>query len=323
MDFEALSGEYSQDLKRVEEEILSHLHTDIPLLNELSRYIFDSGGKRLRPLVLILAARMFGGAGDHLYRAAGAVEFLHTATLLHDDVVDQTDQRRARPTARVVWGNPASVLVGDYLLATSFRNLTALGNMVILDTISQTSALMAKGEILQLIHRVDSATPAHYMEIIIAKTASLFAAAGKIGVCCGGGLPDHQERMYRYGHDLGIAFQMVDDALDYAPRRDKVGKPQGTDLKERKVTLPLSRLRELAQGEDQRALEDILGGREITDADVALVVAMMERHQVLPYTLAQARTFATQAREQLSGLPAGVERDRLDALASFVVDREF
>lgn len=323
MVFEQLISDVREDLKQVEKTILSHLDTEIPLLNDVAKHILNSGGKRLRPAVLILSARMFKGMGDHIYQAAAALEFLHTATLLHDDVVDDSDLRRQRKTARVIYGNPASVLVGDYLLAQSFRSLTLLENLAVLDTISHATSLMAKGEILQLIRRFDTATESDYLAIISHKTASLFAAATKIGACFGGASAEDQEKLYEYGHAIGVAFQIVDDALDYVEERDKVGKPLGTDLKERKVTLPLSRLLAVVEKPVQDELMERLRQDEIGDGDITRVVSLMREHDVLPYTLQEARRFAAQAQQSLAHLPALPERERLSQLADFVVDREF
>jgi octaprenyl-diphosphate synthase len=323
MEFERLIADIKDDLRQVERTILSHLDTEIPLLNDVAKHILHSGGKRLRPAVLILSAKMFKGMGGHVYQAASALEFLHTATLLHDDVVDNSNMRRQRETARVIWGNPASVLVGDYLLALAFRSLTLLENLAVLDTISHTTSLMAKGEILQLIRRFDTASEADYLSIIIHKTASLFAAAAKIGACFGGAAPDAQERLYQYGHHIGIAFQIVDDALDYVEERDKVGKPLGTDLKERKVTLPLSRLLAVVGEEEREDLLARLRKERIDDEDVLRVVERMRGLDVLPYTLNEARRYAERAKASLEGLPALPERSTLRQLADFVVHREF
>ena len=323
MQFEHLIADVKEDLAQVEKTILSHLGTEIPLLNDVAKHILLSGGKRLRPAVLILSARMFGGMGGPVYHAAASLEFLHTATLLHDDVVDGSDLRRQRRTARVVWGNAASVLVGDYLLAIAFRSLTLLKNLTVLDTISDTTSLMAKGEILQLIRRYDTASEADYLAIIIYKTASLFAAAAKIGACFGGAEEEEQRQLYQYGHELGIAFQIVDDALDYVQERDKVGKPLGTDFKERKVTLPLSRLLSVLEGREREDLLARLGQDEIGDDDVLHVVRLMQREDVLPYTLNEARKYVERAKSRLEGLPGGAEKQKLSRLADFVVDREF
>jgi octaprenyl-diphosphate synthase len=323
MTLNDLLQEIKADLDRVEELIHRELHTDIPLLNELAAYILDSGGKRLRPALVIYCSRMFGGADERTYIAAGALEFLHTATLLHDDVVDEADTRRAKRAARIVWGNSASVLVGDYLLATAFRNLTRLGNQDVLDTISQTTMLMAKGEILQLVRRYDSATEDDYLAIIINKTACLFAAAAKIGAAFGDATAGHCAALYAYGNDIGIAFQIVDDALDYVEERDQVGKPLGIDLKERKVTLPLSRLMRVTEGAQRERLLAVLAKPAISDEDVHEVIAMMREHDVLQYTLAEARRYADRAQTHLGALPEGHERQVLQQMAQLVVEREF
>ena len=323
MNLSDLFLEIKDDMAQVEALIHRELTTEIPLLNELAAYILDSGGKRLRPALVIYCARMFGGADARTYAAAGALEFLHTATLLHDDVVDEADTRRAKRAARKVWGNSASVLVGDYLLATSFRNLTRLGNHDVLETISYTTTLMAKGEILQLIRSYDSATEDDYMAIIINKTACLFAAAAKIGAAFGDASAEQCEALYAYGNDIGIAFQIVDDALDYVEARDKVGKPLGIDLKERKVTLPLSRLLQVAAPAEREHLLAVLAKDEIEDADVLEVIALMRRHDVPAYTLGEARKYAERAQSHLDALPDVHERQVLRDIARLVVEREF
>jgi len=323
MNFDEIFHDVQDDLTRVEELIFSQLETEIPLLNEVAKYIVDSGGKRLRPAVSIFTARMFGAPNESTYAAAAALEFLHTATLLHDDVVDEADTRRAKAAARKVWGNSASVLVGDYLLATAFRSLTLLGDLDVLETISHTTSLMAKGEILQLIRRYDSATEDDYLDIIINKTACLFAAAAKIGGTFGGASPSEREALYQFGNDLGIAFQIVDDALDYVEEREKVGKPLGIDLKERKVTLPLSRLLKVATPEEHAGLMALLAKDDIEDDDVHTVIGLMRDHDVLPYTLEEARKYAKRAETHLSLLPDLPEREVLRVMCEGVVERDF
>jgi len=322
MDIAALLEDVQPDLVRVEGEILRHLSTEIPLLNEVGKYILASGGKRLRPAVSLYASKIFGGQGDAVVVAAAALEYLHTATLLHDDVVDEAETRRSQKAARMVWGNQASVLVGDYLLATAFRSLTLLGNAKVLDVISHTTTLMAKGEILQLVRRYDTATEGDYLAIIVYKTACLFAAAAQIGACYAGAGEAQQLALYGYGNELGIAFQIVDDALDYMEERGKIGKPLGIDLKERKVTLPLSRLMKVAAPGERARLLAILGQPTVGDDDVHEVIALMTAHRVLPYTLAEARRYAERAKEYLTALPAGKPRSTLAQLADFVVERD-
>lgn len=317
-----LTAGIKDDLSHVEEQILVHLNTEIPLLNEVAQYILDSGGKRLRPAILIIAAKMFNFERDKAYQAAAAVEYLHTATLLHDDVVDDADLRRSRVAARKIWGNQASVLVGDYLLATAFRSLTLLGDIRVLETVSATTSLMAKGEILQLIRQFDTATESEYLDIIIHKTACLFAAAAKIGAIFGGADDQAQEALYEYGNQIGIAFQIIDDALDYVEDRSQVGKPLGIDLKERKVTLPLSRLLKLVEGSEKTALDAILRKEQIDDEDVHTVVGMMRGHDVLPYTMEEARIFVEKGKSSLTRLPDLPQRKTLSELADFVVERE-
>ncbi|MBI4081252.1 MAG: polyprenyl synthetase family protein [Candidatus Lambdaproteobacteria bacterium] len=322
MDINKLIESVKDDLGQVEREIFGQLHTEIPLLNELGQYIVSSGGKRLRPVVLIVGAKMFGPLGEGIYKAASAVEYLHTATLLHDDVVDDGDLRRARKAPRAIWGNAASVLVGDYLLAVSFRTLTLRGNLTVLDVISHATSLMAKGEILQLIRTFDTATEQQYLDIIVHKTACLFAAAAQIGAAINGATPAQQQALYEYGNRLGIAFQIVDDALDYVAERDKIGKPLGADFKERKVTLPLSRLLHVARNGEREELLALLRKDAIEDRDVLRVIDLMRGHDVLPYTLAEARRYAEQAKLGLAALPDCREREMLAGLADYAVARE-
>ena len=323
MTMQALLAGIQDDLTKVEEEILRHLNTEIPLLNEVANYILESGGKRLRPALSILSAHMFQFPGGSIHQAAAAIEYLHTATLLHDDVVDDADTRRARKAARMIWGNQASVLVGDYLLATAFRSLTLLGNQGVLETISETTSMMAKGEILQLIRQFDTATEQEYLDIIIHKTACLFGASAKVGAAYGNATPEQQKALYDFGNDIGIAFQIVDDALDYVEDREKVGKPLGVDLKERKVTLPLSRLLQVASPKEKEQLLEMLHGDEISDEDVHEVVELMKNHEILPYTLQEARKYVAQGKKHLELLPECEQREILAAMADFVVAREF
>ncbi len=318
-----LLADVQEDLRQVEARIMANFSTEIPLLNEVAQYILESGGKRLRPAILVIAAKMFNSGGERIHQAAAAIEYLHTATLLHDDVVDDADLRRARKAARKIWGNQASVLVGDYLLATAFRSLTLLGEISVLETISATTSLMAKGEILQLVRRYETATEQEYLDIVIHKTACLFAAAAKIGAVFGGADEARQDALYGYGNDIGIAFQIIDDALDYVEERGQVGKPLGADLKERKVTLPLSRLLKVARDGQKAALGDILKKETIEDEDVLQVVAMMREHDVFPYTLAEARKFASRGKTYLAALPDLPQRATLAQLADFVVEREW
>jgi octaprenyl-diphosphate synthase len=322
MEISRLLDEIKPQLAQVEAEIISHLSTEIPLLNEVGRYILSSGGKRLRPAIAIFASRMFLPSNGDVHKAAAALEYLHTATLLHDDVVDQADVRRSRKAARVLWGNQASVLVGDYLLATAFRSLTLIGNLQVLDTVSHATTLMAKGEILQLIRKFDTATEEDYLTIIIHKTACLFGAAAQIGGALSGADEAHQQALYAYGNDLGIAFQIVDDALDYVEDRSKVGKPLGVDLKERKVTLPLSRLLQVATPAEKTALMEILRKDAIDDDDVLEVVGLMGQHDVLPYTLDEARKYAERGKRRLDGLHGTGDALPLALLADFVVERD-
>ena len=322
---------YRDDLVQVEEEIRRHLHTEIPFIAELSTHILDSGGKRLRPVLALVAAKIVTASSapceaQRLHRAAAALELMHTATLLHDDVVDESDLRRGKSSARARWGNAPSVLVGDFLLATAFRELTLLGNLAILNTISKTTTLMAQGELLQLLHSLENTTPEAYLKIVIHKTACLFAASAQIGALCGEGTEDEQDALYQFGHHLGIAFQLVDDALDYDPERGRIGKPLGLDWRERKATMPLTRLLEVVSEPVRRDLLKRLQSpetnqAETSEADLSHAVALIQEHGVLEYTRAQAADHVARGVAFLERLPRSNGVAQLRELAGYVVAR--
>lgn len=308
------------ELAQVEKEILRYLHTDVPLLNDLAHYIFDSGGKRTRPAVAIYAGRMFQAQSETVVAAAGALEYLHTATLLHDDVVDEGNIRRGRIAARLQWGNPQSVLVGDYLFARAFRSFTTIGNVDLLDTVSDTVMQMAKGEILQLIHRFDSASEEEYLSVIGYKTASLFAAAARSGAALGNSTHETRAALQEYGYALGIAFQIADDLLDYTG--ESTGKDIGQDLRERKLTLPLTRLLAALPPKEKRELLQLLAQETIQDAEIRHVIALMHHYGIVASAREAARTHMRKGLERLRELPASPSHDALEALAHFVVERQ-
>lgn len=308
-------------LQELEQTILSGIRSDIPLLTQVAEHILASGGKRLRPALVFLSGA-FGHAQDNaLMTAARVVEYLHTATLLHDDVVDQADLRRQRAAARTIWGNEASVLTGDYLLSMAFHQLTGLRNLEVLKLMSDTTTRMARGELLQLTRSYNSANEQEYLEIISNKTACLFAAATQMGGILAG-LHEQQTRaLYDYGMQIGLAFQIVDDVLDYS-NSERTGKPVGTDLQERKITLPLSHLLDKASPRDHQAIKEILTAPTITQANVAQVIQLMQRYQSLSYSLESARQFVRKAQATLQPLPSTRTRQTLELIAGFIVQRD-
>ncbi len=320
---EILAG-IKHDLERVEEQIVLHLNTEIPLLNDVGRYILDSGGKRLRPAILIISAGMFDFQGEAVHKAAAAIEFLHTATLLHDDVVDKSDLRRGLATANAVWGNQASVLVGDFLLSRSFELMVEDGSLEVLSILSRTSAMIAEGEVMQLITTNDTETSeTAYLEVITAKTAQLFAAACRIGAVVAGRPGVEEEALESYGLNLGIAFQLIDDVLDYSARQATLGKAVGDDFKEGKITLPVVLAFRRGDEDDRvfwrRTLEDL----DQRPGDLEQAIELMEKHSALTDTAERARHYGAIARDAMGIFAEGAEKRVLLDLIDFCIARVY
>jgi len=311
----------SSDIENIESQIISDIKTNIPLLNNVTEHIIGSGGKRLRPTLVLLGAEMVSGINEQVIQAAKVVEYLHTASLLHDDVVDGAETRRAMQTVCRIWGNEASVLSGDYLFAMAFYQLTKIRNAEVLRLMSDTTTRMARGELLQLTRSFEANDEEEYLEIIINKTACLFAAAIKIGVLLAGGSKNSADQLYEYGMALGIAFQIVDDALDYT-EENKTGKPVGGDLQERKITLPLGQLLAKANDSDRRRLDHILTNQEIEKPQIEEVLNMMKNYDCIQYTLDCARKYVFKAQSSLEKFPESSLRQTLFELADFIVSRE-
>lgn len=294
----------ADDMARVNSLILSRAESHVDMVPELARYLIESGGKRLRPMLTVAAALLFGkGIGNEVNFAA-AVEFMHNATLLHDDVVDESDMRRGKPAARMVWGNKASILVGDFLLGQAFMMMVETGDIDALGVLSAASAVMAEGEVFQLAKTGDlSTTEADYAEVIRAKTAILFKAACEVGAMSGGADAAGRAALAQYGLELGNAFQLVDDALDYGGQSGALGKNVGDDLREGKMTLPV--ILALAEGnEAERAIiAGALGNADASDLEVNQVVAIFNRYDTLNRTLDKARAHADAAVAALANLP--------------------
>ena len=310
----------ADDLRRVDQVVVARLASDVALVNEIARYIVAGGGKRLRPLAILLAARACGSEGDRHVEAAAVIEFIHTATLLHDDVVDGSDLRRGRETSNHVWGNPASVLVGDYLYSRAFQMMVGLGNLRIQEVMANATNTIAEGEVLQLMNAHDSGTSEHrYLEVINRKTARLFEAGAQIAAILAEVTPAAERCMTEYGRHVGTAFQLVDDALDYRADRAELGKNLGDDLAEGKATLPLIHAIAHASPDDatllRRAVET--GGRQ----DFERIARIIESAGGLEYTARLARREASLAIEALAGIPDSAYRRALGALADFAVTR--
>jgi len=320
MDFEAIKALVSDDLATVDREIRERLRSDVALINELSAYLIGAGGKRLRPMLVLLASRALGYAGRHHITLATIVEFIHTATLLHDDVVDDSSLRRGRKTANAVWGNPASVLVGDFLYSRAFEMMVDVQNMRVMDILAQTTNTIARGEVLQLINCHDpDTTEDRYLDVIHSKTAKLFEASARLGAVLTDQPPEVEAALGRYGMHIGAAFQLIDDVLDYGPNNPDLGKNVGDDLAEGKPTLPLIHALQHGSPEQKNLLRDVItqGGAERIDA----VMGVIESTGSIAYTARRAEDEAARAAETLTAIPASPYRQALTDLARFSVHR--
>jgi octaprenyl-diphosphate synthase len=310
------------DSRAVDRLILTRLRSDVALINELGRYIVNSGGKRLRPLLVLLASRACGYQGHDHIELAAVIEFIHTATLLHDDVVDASDLRRGNQTANAIWGNEAAVLVGDFLYSRSFEMMVSIGSMRVMEILSHTTNLIAEGEVLQLLNCHDpDTTEERYRDVIRYKTAKLFEASAQLGAVLGG-QPDHIEAaMARFGMHLGTAFQLIDDALDYGASGDDIGKNIGDDLAEGKPTLPLIHAMRHGTPAQVAAIRQAIenGGLDRIDT----VMEAIESTQAIAYTAQSAQDEADLAIEALAELPAGPYKEALYGLAEFSVNRSY
>jgi octaprenyl-diphosphate synthase len=315
-DIDAVLALGAADMGEVNRRIREALASEVVLINQVSEYIIGSGGKRLRPLLLCLAARAGGYRGKDHHALAAIIEFIHTATLLHDDVVDESDTRRGRDTAHAVWGNSAAVLVGDFLYSRSFQLMVTLDDMRVMDILAETTNTIAEGEVLQLLNLGDpEVSEAAYFRVIDNKTAKLFEAAGRLAAVLTGLPHDRAAPLAVYGARLGRAFQIADDLLDYAGDAENLGKNVGDDLAEGKPTLPLIIARERATNEERRLIDQAIadGGDEHLEA----VLDIIRRTGALATTAERARIEANAALEQLDGLPDSEHREALATLARY------
>jgi octaprenyl-diphosphate synthase len=312
----------ADDMREVNRIILDRAVSDVELIPKLAHHLIDSGGKRLRPMLTIAAARMCGYGGSGHVKLAAAVEFMHTATLLHDDVVDDSDLRRGKESARLIWGNQASVLVGDFLLGQAFRMMVDVGSLPALAILANAAAVIAEGEVMQLAAAKDTATSVpDYLAIITAKTAALFSAATEVGAAIAERPAPEQAALRSYGLDLGIAFQLVDDALDYAGESDKLGKATGDDFREGKITLPVILSVRAGSDEERAFWARTLSEGRIEPGDFEQALAAMRRHGAIEATLERARQYGARAREALSALPAGPGTRALAEVVDFCISR--
>ena len=322
MSLDAIRAFIAADMRAVDEVIRSRLHSDVALIRQVAEYIVGSGGKRVRPALVILSAGAFGCNSSHRHELAAVVEFIHTATLLHDDVVDESALRRGRPTANSLFGNAASVLVGDFIYSRAFQMMVAVDSMRVLQVLADATNVIAEGEVLQLMncHNADVEEEG-YLQVIRFKTAKLFEAAARLGAILGNAPADDEQRIANYGMHLGTAFQLIDDVLDYSGDQAEIGKNIGDDLAEGKPTLPLIHAIKHGSREEaaliRRALEQ--GGTE----ELSAVLDAVRGSGALDYALKQARAESRTAGEALAGLPDSKYRDYLLQLAEFAATRTY
>jgi octaprenyl-diphosphate synthase len=310
------------DMALVNRTILSRTGSQVTMIPEVANHLISSGGKRLRPILTLAAAGLCGYRGDGHIKLAAAVEFMHTATLLHDDVVDESDLRRGKAAARVLWGNEASVLVGDFLLGQAFKMMVEVGSLPSLDVLSTAAAVIAEGEVMQLSAAKDTATTEDaYLAVIRAKTAALFSAACEVGPILAHSGKAEIAACRGYGANLGVAFQLIDDALDYGGSAAKLGKNVGDDFREGKITLPVVLSFRRGSTEDREFWRRTLETGQIVDGDLETALAMMKKHRALEDTIERARHYGAMARDALELFPSSPWKHALLDAVDFAVQR--
>ena len=319
-----LSALVAHDLKAVNEQILLRMDSPVKMIPQLAGHIIAAGGKRLRPMLTLAAARLCGYGGQRHIPLAACVEFIHTATLLHDDVVDSSELRRGLASANTVWGNKASVLVGDFLFSRSFELMVEDGSLDVLGILSHASSVIAEGEVMQLVTTNDTETgETAYLDVIRAKTAQLFAAACRIGAVVADRPKVEEEALDTYGMNLGIAFQIIDDVLDYSAKQATLGKSIGDDFKEGKISLPV--ILAFRRGSDEertfwrRALEEL----EQKEGDLEHAIHLMSKHRALEDSIERARHYGAIARDALGIFADSTEKDVFNELIDFCIERAY
>jgi octaprenyl-diphosphate synthase len=325
MKFSEIVENLSADLGRVEQAIQDNFHSDVVLIPDVSGHLSNSGGKRIRPLLMLLSSRACGYEGPRAITQSVVVEFIHTATLLHDDVVDGAEVRRGSESANTKWGNEASVLVGDFLFARSFSMMAEDGNSEILKTMSDACTLLSEGEVLQLVNMYNiRITEEQYLDVIYRKTAALIASSCHVGALLGEGSPSIVNALNQFGAQVGYAFQLVDDALDYMGDEKRTGKEVGKDLREGNITMPLLCVCSSANPEEfERINQIVTQSDEITPDDFRFVMGLMDKYKSISYTLDRARSYVEAAKSALSALPDSTHVDSLRAIADYIVERDY
>jgi octaprenyl-diphosphate synthase len=311
------------DLKNVEAQFRKDLESDVYLIRKVGEYVLASGGKRIRPMLLLLSAKLCGYQGDRHVPLASVIEFIHTATLLHDDVVDNATLRRGNASANEVWGNEASVLVGDFLFSKSFSLMVEAGDLRVLKVMSGATTIIAEGEVLQLLCTSDlEMTQERYIEVVKSKTAVLLSAACEAGAILGKSSDEQQEALRDFGMDLGIAFQLMDDTLDYTASEEQFGKEIGHDLEEGKITLPLIHTLRKCSDEERDSIAAVVEKDVLEPGDFESVFTLVHRYGGIEYTVAVANEYISRCKSYLGAFPDSPEKAALIELADYVVNRK-
>jgi octaprenyl-diphosphate synthase len=312
------------DMDEVNTLILSRAGSDVSMIPEIAHHLIESGGKRLRPMLTLAAARMCGYAGEDHIKLAASVEFMHTATLLHDDVVDESEMRRGKAAARMLWGNQASVLVGDFLLGQAFRMMVEVGSIDALGILSNAAAIIAEGEVMQLAAAKNTATTEdEYLAVIKAKTAALFSAAAEVGPTISGRDRADRSAFRSYGTNLGLAFQLIDDALDYGGNSEDLGKHTGDDFREGKITLPVVLSYRRGSDDDRAFWRRVLEAGEIDESDLGRAIDLMRNHRAIEDTVERARHFGAVASDALAPFPDSAHKAALLQAVDFCIARAY
>ena len=321
---DALTALTQDDIQQVNQAIVARMDSPVILIPQVAGHIIAAGGKRLRPMLTLASARMCGYEGDRHVGLAGCVEFIHTATLLHDDVVDESDLRRGAASANAVWGNKSSVLVGDFLFSRAFELMVEDGNLDVLRILSQASSIIAEGEVLQLVTANDTETTEDdYLEVIRSKTAKLFAAAAEIGAVVAERPQEEWQALDAFGHNLGMAFQLIDDVLDYSARQATLGKAVGDDFRDGKITLPIVLAFNAADDEEKAFWRRTLEDQEQKKGDFRRAVVMLEKSGALTATVERAREYGAKARQALEPFPDSEIKTALLEAVEFSIHRSY
>ena len=310
------------DMNKVNETITSRTDSRVAMIPDVANHLIESGGKRLRPMMTLATAGLCAYEGQGHVKLAASVEFMHTATLLHDDVVDESDLRRGKLAARMLWGNEASVLVGDFLLGQAFRMMVEVGSLPCLNVLSTAATVIAEGEVMQLAAAKDTTTTEDdYLAVIRAKTAALFAAACEVGPILAGRPKAEIAACRAYGMNLGIAFQLIDDALDYGGSSQKLGKNTGDDFREGKITLPVVLSFRRGQESEREFWRTALEGGKVEDGDLERAIGLVRKHRAIEDTIERARHYGAMARDALGLFPASAWKDALLDVVDFCIER--